>query len=194
MPFFAFPIKGTGLVEGSGYPFGIKWLPGTNPCENEFPVERPIKPAYLAVPDLQKAPIGVRLRFLRKRRGLTIPELEKATGVGHNAISALERGAVPPKPWVLGPILAFYGQDAAPLFPGEGDIFDRVLPPTNLGAWLANFRLRKGLQLKDLARVMKVSKVAVWRYERNLMRPSNASLHRLRKAYKLKGELDRFPS
>ena len=141
----------------------------------------------MAVPDLQTAPIGVRLRFLRKRRGLTIPDLEKSTGIGHNAISALERGAVPPKPWVLGPILTFYGQDAAVVFPGEGDVFDRVIPPIDLGAWLANFRLRKGLQLKELARVLQVSKVAVWRYERNIMRPSNISLERLQKAFKLTG-------
>lgn len=170
----------------------LKVLPGTDECENKFEIERAIKPAYLVVPDLQTAPVGVRLRFLRKRRALTIAELQAASGVSHNAISALERGAVPPNPWVLGRILSFHGQDASIVFPGEGDIFDRIIPPASLGACLTNIRLRKALQLGDLARVMKVSKVAVWRYERNLMRPSNVALQRVRRAFKLNGELDGF--
>ncbi len=168
------------------------WLPQTDVCEKEFAVERPIKPVYLAVPDLKTAPIGIRLRFLRKRHGLTIPKLAAAIGISHNAISALERGTVEPKPWVLGPILIFYGQEAAAVFPGKGDIFDRIIPPTDFGRWLTNLQLRKGLKLDDLARVMGVSKVAVWRYERNIMKPSCVVVQRLQKAFKLNSEFDRF--
>lgn len=161
--------------------------PGTNAWGNEFPFERPIKPRYLPVPDLETAPLGVRLRFLRKRRGLTISALEKATGVSHNAISALERAAVTPEPRVLARILAFFAHEAAAVFPGKGDVFDRIIPPTSPGAWLANLRLRKGLRQRDLARIMGVSKVAVWKYEHDHMKPPDKAIRRLEKAFGVRG-------
>ena len=40
-------------------------------------------------------------------------------------------------PWVLGPILRFYGQEASVVFPGVGDVFDAIIPPTDLGSWFA---------------------------------------------------------
>lgn len=43
------------------------------------------------VPDLAKAPLGARLRFLRKRRGLSISQLERLTGISHGTISRIER-------------------------------------------------------------------------------------------------------
>ncbi|WP_074670715.1 helix-turn-helix domain-containing protein [Selenomonas ruminantium] len=35
---------------------------------------------------------GERIRHLRKKRGLTIMDVEKATGIGHSTISRWERG------------------------------------------------------------------------------------------------------
>ena len=35
---------------------------------------------------------GERMRHLRKKRGLTIMDVEKATGIGHSTISRWERG------------------------------------------------------------------------------------------------------
>jgi len=35
---------------------------------------------------------GERVRHLRKKRGLTIMDVEKATGIGHSTISRWERG------------------------------------------------------------------------------------------------------
>jgi transcriptional regulator with XRE-family HTH domain len=136
--------------------------------------------------------MGLRLRFLRKRRGLTVIGLSNATGVSHNAISSLERGFSVPKAWTLGPILSFFGDEAAELFPGGVDAYDSIIPPTDFGAWLNNFRLRKGWPLKSVARVVGISAVAVHYYEQGRMKPTPAVIKRFRKGFKLNGELDRF--
>lgn len=189
------PKNQKGISLGKEMPFQLErsnWLPRTDVSGNEFDLERPIKPVYLALPDINTAPIGARIRFLRKRRGLTVFGLADATGVSHNAISNLERGAVPPKPWTLGPILSFFGAEAVGIFPGAADAFDAVVPPTDFGAWLNNFRLRNGLQLKDVAEKIGVSAVSIHYYEQGRRTPGPEVIKRLRRAFKLNGELDRF--
>jgi transcriptional regulator with XRE-family HTH domain len=118
--------------------------------------------------------------------------LAHATGVSHNAISCLERGVCAPKAWTLGPILSFFGAEAARVFPGGADAYDSVVPPTDFGTWLNNFRLRKGLQLKDVAVKVGVSAVSIHYYEQGRMKPAPAVIKRLRRAFKLNGELDWF--
>ncbi len=163
-------------------------LPQTDPWGNQFGVEREIKPVYLPLPDLQTAPIGVRLRFLRKRRGLTIPDLEQLTRISHGSISRLETGSAPVNIAAVGKILAFFGPNLAEVFPDGQDPRDLLAPVSNFSSWLRNFRMRKGLQQVELARILRVSKVTVCRYERNRSRPQEVILKRLKKAFNLDGD------
>ena len=169
----------------------LKWLPQSDPGGNQFGVERAIKPVYLPLPDLQTAPIGVRLRFVRKRRGLTIPELGRLTGISHGSISRLETGSAPVNIAAVGKILAFFGPNLAEVFPDGQDPRDQLLPVSDFASWLRNFRMRKGLRQVELARILRVSKVTVCRYEQNRSRPQEVILKRLKKAFKLDGEFDR---
>lgn len=112
--------------------------------------------------------------------------------MGSGTLSQLERGVCPTSLPVLGRILTFFQSAAGEAFPGPGDIFDQVIPPTDFPSWLRNFRLRRGIEQTALAKKIGVSKVTVCRYERNHSRPARVILERLRKAFKLNGELDRF--
>ena len=51
---------------------------------------------------------GERIRQLRKKRGLTIMDVEKATGIGHSTISRWERGESVPNSSVIYRILMDY--------------------------------------------------------------------------------------
>ena len=167
-------------------------LPQTNPTGNEFAVERPLKPIYLSLPDLQTAPIGVRLRFLRKRRGLTVLNLAKATGISHGTISRLERGRSIFNVAAVGKLLAFFRRDLSEAFQGGQDPHDQFTPVSDFASWLRNFRVRKGLQQVELARLLGMSSVSICRYERHVSEPQAAVLKRFKRVFKLNGELDRF--
>ncbi|MDE2038435.1 MAG: helix-turn-helix transcriptional regulator [Elusimicrobia bacterium] len=159
-----------------------KFLPRTDLSGNEFNLERQIKPTYLLLPDLQTAPIGVRLRFLRKRRGLTIRDLEKATGVSHNAISHIESSATRFNVAAVGRLLGFLGDAARDVFPGDDDAYDQIIGTRDFGAWLMNSRLRRGLRQVDLARLVGISPVSLCRYERRAIEPGPRVLERILKA------------
>ncbi|BAL82946.1 hypothetical protein SELR_12380 [Selenomonas ruminantium subsp. lactilytica TAM6421] len=51
---------------------------------------------------------GERIRHLRKKRGLTIMDVEKATGIGHSTISRWERGESVPNSSEIYQILMDY--------------------------------------------------------------------------------------
>lgn len=51
---------------------------------------------------------GERMRHLRKKRGLTIMDVEKATGIGHSTISRWERGESVPNSSEIYQILMDY--------------------------------------------------------------------------------------
>jgi transcriptional regulator with XRE-family HTH domain len=146
----------------------------------------------VVVPDLEKTPLGARFRYLRKRQGLTIPDLERRTGISHNTISRLERGGAAVNVVAVGKLMAYFGQDLAEGFPEAQDPADRLVPVSDFGSWLRNFRVKRGLHQIELARILGVSKVTVCRYERNRSRPVVEIRERLRKAFKLNGEFERF--
>jgi transcriptional regulator with XRE-family HTH domain len=66
------------------------------------------------------------------------------------------------------------------------------MPVRDFASWLRNFRLRRGLEQTAVARKIGVSKVTICRYERNHSRPTAVIRGRLRKAFNLNGEFDRF--
>jgi transcriptional regulator with XRE-family HTH domain len=146
----------------------------------------------VVVPDLEKTPLGARFRYLRKRQGLTIPDLERRTGISHGTISRLERGNAAVNMAAVGKLMAYFGKDWAEACPEVKHPADLLVPVTDFGSWLRNFRIRRGLQQVELAGILGVSKVSVCRYERNRSRPSAKITERLRKVFKLNGERDRF--
>jgi transcriptional regulator with XRE-family HTH domain len=148
----------------------------------------------VALPDLSKATLGARLRYLRKRLGVTLEEFSQMTRLGHNTIAKIERGETRKvQPWVLGRILPALADRFKEAFPETaGDPYDFLIPPTTFGSWLKNFRMRRGLKLKDLARTLKVRPFTVIRYEANESKPAPEVRQNLRRAYRLNGELDRF--
>lgn len=147
----------------------------------------------VALPDLSKAPLGARLRYLRKRCGLTLLELARRTGVSHGVIYRLEKGLVVPEPVRLGRILAFFGDDAREVLPDGADIYDHAIPVKDFGSWLRNFRMRRGISQKDLGEVLGVHRVTVCGYERQGLRPDARVLKRLRRKFKLGARLNFVP-
>lgn len=148
----------------------------------------------MALPDLSKATLGARLRYLRKRLGVTLEEFSQMTRLGHNTIAKIERGETRKvQPWVFGRILPVLAGRFKEAFPEtDGDPYDFLIPPTTFGGWLKNFRMRRGLKLKDLARALKVRPFTVIRYEANATKPAQEVRANLRRVYRLNGELDRF--
>jgi len=90
----------------------------------------------------------------------------------------------------VGKLLAYFGREAAEAFPEGGDAFDHFVPVSGFGSWLRNFRVRKGLQQVDLAKMLGVCKSSVSAYEGNQTRPRDAVLKRLKKVFKLNGECE----
>jgi transcriptional regulator with XRE-family HTH domain len=72
-----------------------------------------------------------------------------------------------------------YADQLGDVFP-EGDPYDCIIPPTTLGAWIKNRRLRRGMGQKELARRLRVHVFSVVRYERDGFRPDAAVQNRLK--------------
>lgn len=159
---------------------------------NKLPVERAIKSCLDVLPNLEKASFGRRLRFLRKRRGLTIVDLEKRTGVSRVTICRIERGHKVEHLELAGKLLGYFGAQAAEAFPPGTDPIDLLVPVTDFGSWLRNFRVRKGLQQAKLAEILGVSRPSISCYEANKTTPLKAVLKKLRKSFKLARRFDRF--
>lgn len=96
-------------------------------------------------------------------------------------------------PWVLGRLLPYLATQFKETFPeAGGDPYDFLIPPTTFGGWLKNFRMRRGLRLKELARRLKVRPFTVIRYEADKSKPALEVRQNLRRAFGLNGEFDRF--
>lgn len=161
----------------------------------EFGLKRRIKPVCLLLPDPGKASLGVRLRFLRRKAGLSLDDLAKKSGLQRNVLSRLERDKTRKAnyPWVLGRILPFLAGRFKEAFPeAKGDPYDFLIPPKTFGGWLRNLRMRRGMKLKDLAQALKVRPFTVIRYEADATKPARAVRNNLRRFYRLNGEIDRF--
>lgn len=169
------------------------WLPEKYLAGNKLNVEKTIRKCLDVLPDLKKTPFGGRLRFLRRRQGLTQEDLCRRTGISRATICKLERGGgATLHPEIVGKLLAYFGQEAAEAFPEGKDGVDHFVPVTDFGSWLRNFRVRKGLQQVELAKILGVSNASVSAYEKSQTRPRNVVLKRMRKVFKLSGEFDRF--
>lgn len=116
------------------------------------------------------------------------------TRLGHNTIAKLERNETRSvQPWILGRILPFVQEKFNEAFPdAKGDAYDYLIPPKTFGGWMKNFRARRGLKLKELAKALKVHCYTVIRYEADLTKPDVAVRDRLRRVFGLNGELDHY--
>jgi len=94
----------------------------------------------------------------------------------------------------VGTLLAYFGKDLAEAFPAGQDPHDQLVPVSDFASWLRNFRVRKGLQQVELARILGMSRVSICRYERNVSKPQAAVLKRFKRLFKLDGELEQFLS
>ncbi|HAM35839.1 MAG TPA: hypothetical protein DEB40_08655 [Elusimicrobia bacterium] len=83
--------------------------------------------------------------------------------------------------------MAYFGKDLVEGFPEAQHPADRLVPVSDFGSWLRNFRVKRGLHQIELARILGVSKVTVCRYEKSRSRPAAEIAERLRKAFKLTG-------
>src|SRR5579885_1786213 len=111
---------------------------------------------------------------MRKSLGLTLQSLEKKTGVWKSVLTRLERDktSLRQAPWILGRILPALRAKFKEAFPEtNSDPYDFLYPPTTFGGWLLNLRARRGLKLRDLARLLGVRPFTVIRYENNLSKP-----------------------
>lgn len=173
---------------GEGFEF--KWVPLQSAEGNKLFIAKSIRNWKALLPNPKSAPLGARLRVLRKRQNLTLFELARLTGVSHNLISRIERGAAAsPDPAYLGRLIAFFGPE---VHAGCGDLFDQAVPVTDFASWLRNFRMRRGLLQIELAKMLGVNRVTVWSYENRGMKPRPVVLNRLKRRFELNGEIDRF--
>jgi len=131
---------------------------------------------------------------MRKRLHMTIEDLSRKSRLSHNAIARLERDETrKTNPWVLGRILPFLASRFKETFPeSNGDAYDFLIPPVSFGAWLQNLRLKRGLQLQELAKLLGVHPYTLIRYERNQTKPEQAVRLRFMERFGLNGELDRY--
>ncbi len=131
---------------------------------------------------------------MRRRLGLRIEDLSAKSGVSHNAISRLERGETKKvHPWIIGRVLPELASQFKEVYPEVGgDPYDFLIPTTSFGSWLKNFRMRRGLKLKDLAKRLGVRPFTVIRYEADETKPAPEVRQRLRRTFGLNGEIDRF--
>ena len=161
---------------------------------NEFGLKRRLKPDYFLLPDPTKASLGERLRYMRKRLHMTIEDLSRKSRLSHNAIARFERDETrKTNPWVLGRIFPFLASHFKETFPeAKGDAYNFLIPPVSFGAWLQNLRLRRGLQLRQLAKLLGVHPYTLIRYERNQTTPAQAVRLRLKNRFGLNSELDRY--
>jgi len=157
-------------------------------------MNRALKLVYFVIPDPRNASLGQRIRFMRKSLGWTQEDLRKKTGVHTSVLTRLERDKTSPRqaPRILGRVLPALRAKFKQAFPEtNGDPFDFVYPPTSFGGWLRNLRARRGLRLRELAAALGVKPFTVIRYERNETRPDPAVQTRLKRAFRLNGELDK---
>ncbi|MEK7383257.1 MAG: helix-turn-helix transcriptional regulator [Elusimicrobiota bacterium] len=132
---------------------------------------------------------------MRKRLHLTLDDFSKQTGVARSVLSRLERGGTRKAnyPWVLGRILPFLSSRFKEAFPeSKGDPYDFIIPPSSFGSWLKNFRLRRGMKLNHLAKLLNVRPYTIIRYEAGQTKPAESVRQDLKRIFKLNGELDRF--
>ena len=157
-------------------------------------VEKRVYSSRFLLPDPTKASFGARLRYLRRRLGLTIEEFSKTTGLSHGAISRVERDAHRVlEPWILGRIIPQLQGRLGEVFPEtKGDPYDFLYPRDTFGGWMKNFRARRGMLQNELAKTMGVSTETIRRYQDNECMPSKRNLSKLKAVFGLNGELDRY--
>ena len=121
---------------------------------------------------------------MRKRLGLTIEDLSRKSRLSHNVIARLERDETRVQPWVLGRILPLLATRFKEAFPeSNGDAYDFLIPPTSLGRWIKNQRLRRGMKLRELSESLIVCIYSAVRYESDRSKPSPAVRSRLRRLW-----------
>jgi transcriptional regulator with XRE-family HTH domain len=148
-----------------------EWLPWNDAGENKLFVSKNITNFRFILPDLPNAPLGARLRFLRKRRGITIPQLYRLTGISTGTICRIEAGKDIWKIGAVGKLMAFFGPELKEAFPGDKDPYEQAFPALDFASWLRNLRMRKGLDQVQLAKLLGLSRVSICRYETNVSRP-----------------------
>ncbi len=117
---------------------------------------------------------------MRRPLGLTIEDLSRKSRLSHNVIARLERDENHVQPWVLGRILPILAPRFKEAFPEtNGDAYDFLIPPTSLGRWIKNQRLRRGMKLMELSETLIVCIYSVARYESDRSKPSPAVRERL---------------
>ncbi|MFH2202008.1 MAG: helix-turn-helix domain-containing protein [Elusimicrobiota bacterium] len=136
--------------------------------------------------------MGERIRYLRRRLRINYAAAAAGAGVSPNTLLRLERGEGRPQDWTISRLLRYLGRALKEVFPGAEDVYDLIIPPKDFGSWLRNLRLRRGLQQKELAEILGLSKVSVCRYEKNIVKPQEAILKRLRRRFSLNGEFERY--
>lgn len=173
---------------------GKIWGPRRNLAGNKLRINKRIKPVYSVLPDPAKASLGARLRHLRRSLGLTIEAFSDSIDLSRGAIARLERDETRDiDPWVLGRILPPLAARFKEAFPETGgDPYDLVFPKNSFGGFLKNLRARKGLQQRELASVLGVSKETVRRYEADLSRPIQEVRDKLRRAFGLNRAFEQY--
>ncbi|MCB4756953.1 MAG: transcriptional regulator [Elusimicrobia bacterium] len=134
-----------------------------------------LTPEYQMPFDYSKATLGTRLRYLRRRAGITITQLATQSGISHNSISRLERASsFKVNPTILEKLMQVLGVKLQEISPEtDGDCYDLLIPPKTLGSWIKNARMKKGLQQKKLARLLGVNRETVRRWERDIVHPNS---------------------
>ncbi len=168
--------------------------PGGEHFTRSLNVKKQIYSSRFVLPDPTKVSFGARLRYLRRRLGLTIEEFSKITDLSHGAISRVERDAHRVlEPWILGRIIPQLQGRLVEVFPEtKGDPYDFLYPRDTFGGWMKNFRARRGLLQNEVAKAMGVSTETIRRYQDNECKPSKRNLSKFRAVFGLDGELDRY--
>jgi transcriptional regulator with XRE-family HTH domain len=120
--------------------------------------------------------LGSNIKRTRLEKGLTQLELSKLSKVNLSNLVAYEKDRLKNlDPFIIQKIARVLQINETKLFPNAPDdakdAIDVLCPPVTIGSRIKNFRLRKHIQQKDLAKLLGIHKVSLCRYEKDVTCP-----------------------
>ena len=106
-------------------------------------------------------------------------------GISINTLARYERNEIRAlNPQILQKIARALGINSVKLLPPDAEVknfYDHIIPRLTLGSRIKNYRMRKGLSQKKLARMLNLSRETIRRYERSISTPDKETLRKIAK-------------
>lgn len=111
--------------------------------------------------------------------------MAKAAGIATSALARYEQGGIlDPHPWILEKIATILQVPPLNLIPPQikpenSDFWGYFGPSGTLGGKIKQYRLSRHIQQKELAKMLRVDRESIRRYEKGLTKPEEYILKRI---------------